>query len=207
MQCCGKAILSEQAKADILNHSSIGNDMHKKFKDERIYSETCIWDKIPQRKLFTFKSTLKTIKTKFERKLITMKEDRSLMQRILVTSQKQYEIDLSMYIRKYEFSVSPRSLFSFDGEVHGVLQTKNVTNLDPFTDLYVVLPDTDVLLLLIYYYPQLCASTTFRAGSGNDQRDIEIRKMYESIGPLHAKAILGFHVFTGCDQIGRFNGK
>ena len=59
--------------------------------------------------------------------------------------------------------------------------------MDPFTDLYVVSPDTDVLLLLIYYYPQLCANTTFRTGSGNDQRDIEIRKMYESIDPLHAK--------------------
>ena len=31
--------------------------------------------------------------------------------------------------------------------------------------------------------------------------------MYESIGPLHAKAILEFHVFTGCDQIGHFYGK
>ena len=59
--------------------------------------------------------------------------------------------------------------------------------MDPFTDLYVVLPETGVLLLLIYYYPQLCASITFRRDRGNDQRDIEIRKMYESIGPLHAK--------------------
>ena len=50
-------------------------------------------------------------------------------------------------------------------------------------------------------------SSPFRTGSDNDQRDIEIRKMYESIGPLHANAILGFHVFTGCDQIGRFYGK
>ena len=79
--------------------------------------------------------------------------------------------------------------------------------MDPFTDLYVVSPDTGVLLLLIYYYPQLCASTTFRTDHGNDQRDIEIPKMYESIGPSHAKAILGFHVFTGCNQIGRFYGK
>ena len=88
------------------------------------------------------------------------------------------------------------------------LQAKNITDLDPFTDLYVVSPllfhvvDTDVLLLLIYYYPQLCASTTFRTGSGNNQRDIKIRKMHESNGPIHAKAILGFHLFTGCDQIG-----
>ena len=47
-----------------------------------------------------------------------MKEDRNLMQRILVISQKRHEIDLSMYIRKYGFSVSQRSLFSFDGKVH-----------------------------------------------------------------------------------------
>ena len=60
---------------------------------------------------------------------------------------------------------------------------------------------------MIYYYPELCASATFLTGSGNDQRDIEIRKMYKSIGPLHAKDILGFHVSLGCDQIGRFYGK
>ena len=31
--------------------------------------------------------------------------------------------------------------------------------------------------------------------------------MYASIGPLHAKAILGFHLFTRCNQIGHFYGK
>ena len=71
-----KAILSEQAKADILDHNSIGNDMYKKFKDERIYGEKCVWDKMPQIKLLTFKSTAKTIKTKLEGELIIMKEDR-----------------------------------------------------------------------------------------------------------------------------------
>ena len=111
-----KTILSKLGKADILNHNSIGNDMYKKFKDERIYSEKCVWDKVPQRSLLTFKSTAKIIKTKLEGKLITMKKDRFLMQRILVMSQKRHE----MYIGKYEFSVSPRSLFSFDGKVHPV---------------------------------------------------------------------------------------
>ena len=89
-----KAILSEQAKADTLNHNSIGNDMCKKFKDERVYSEKCVWDKMSQRKLLTFKSTAKTIKTKLEGKLIKMKEDLSLMQRILVISQKRHFINV-----------------------------------------------------------------------------------------------------------------
>ena len=81
---------------------------------------------MPQRKLLTFKSKAKTIKTKLEGKLITMKEDRSLMQRILVISKKRRKIDLSMYILKYEFSVSPRSLFSFDRKVHPCTDTSKL---------------------------------------------------------------------------------
>ena len=87
-----------------------------------------------------------------------------------------------------------------------LLQARNVIDLDPFTDFNVVSPDTDVLLLLIYYYTELCASTISRTGSGNDQRDIKIREMNESIGPLFAKATLGFHVFTGWDQTGGIYG-
>ena len=33
------------------------------------------------------------------------------------------------------------------------------------------------------------------------------RECYESIGSNHAGALVGFHVFTGCDIIGRFLGK
>ena len=33
------------------------------------------------------------------------------------------------------------------------------------------------------------------------------RECYESIGSSHADTLVGFHVFTGCDVIGRFLGK
>ena len=33
------------------------------------------------------------------------------------------------------------------------------------------------------------------------------RECYESIGSNHADALVGFHVFAGCDIIGRFLGK
>ena len=112
-----KAILSEQAKVDILNHNSIGNGMYAKSKDERIYGEKCVWDKCLTESCLHLNQQQKLLK-KLEGKLITMKEDRSLMQRMLVKSQKGHRIDLSMYIGKYEFSVSPRSLFSFNGKVH-----------------------------------------------------------------------------------------
>ena len=44
-------------------------------------------------------------------------------------------------------------------------------------------------------------------GSRNDRRSIEIDEAYESLGPEMCDAILGFHAFTGRDQISRFTGK
>ena len=46
-----------------------------------------------------------------------------------------------------------------------------------------------------------------RAGKKDKLRDIDIGSCYEALGPNLSKPILGFYVFTGCDQIGRFSGK
>ena len=77
------------------------------------------------------------------------------------------------------------------------------------SEVCILSPDTDVFLLLIQFYPQLCASTIFRTGKTTNIRDIDIDIgiMYETLGPSHAEALLGFHAFTGCDQTGRFFGK
>ena len=74
-----------------------------------------VYGKNEKRKMLPFKSSGKTLKTKLEGKVVELKEDRSLMQRILMISQKRPEIDLPNLIGKYEFSITPRSLFSFDG--------------------------------------------------------------------------------------------
>ena len=70
-----------------------------------------------------------------------------------------------------------------------------------------VSPDTDVFLLLLHYYEVLPPAILFRTGRGDAERDIPTQQYYESIGCKKAKVILGFHVFIGCDQIGRFSGK
>ena len=75
-----------------------------------------------------------------------------------------------------------------------------ITRLNPFQELVVCSPDTDVLLLLIYFYEQLCPSTIFRTGRTNQVRDINIGLAHEALGEERSKALLGFHCFTGCDQ-------
>ena len=82
-----------------------------------------------------------------------------------------------------------------------------ITRLNPFQELVVCSPDTDVLLLLIYFHEQLCSSTIFRTGRSNQVRDINIGLAHEALGEERSKALLGFHCFTGCDQTAKFYGK
>ena len=60
---------------------------------------------------------------------------------------------------------------------------------------------------MLHYYEVLPPAILFRTGRGDAERDIPTQQYYESIGCKKAKVILGFHVFIGCDQIGRFSGK
>ena len=88
-----------------------------------------------------------------------------------------------------------------------VLHCWDIARHDPFTECTVYSPDTDVFLLLVHHFESLPQSLIFRTGRGKDLRDISIRSCYEAIGPKHARALLGLHTLTGCDQTGRFSSK
>ena len=61
--------------------------------------------------------------------------------------------------------------------------------------------DTDVLLLLIHYYPQLPVLVLFESGS----QKINIAARYEVLGHKQSNAFLVFYAFTCFDQTSRFN--
>ena len=88
-----------------------------------------------------------------------------------------------------------------------ILVALQMSAQNPFMELYVSSPDTDVLVLLLHHFPELCCHTMFRTGRGASIRDINIGAAFEAIGEKYAAAILGFHAITGCDQTGKFNGK
>ena len=97
-----------------------------------------------------------------------------------------------------------------DHEEAGMLLTLHcldVAKRDPFSECVVFSLDTDVFLLLIHHFPELTPCTLFQTGRGNQQRNINISKCYETIGPVRATELFGFHTLTGCDQTGRFSGK
>ena len=75
------------------------------------------------------------------------------------------------------------------------------------TELYIQSPDTDVFILAISHYQQLCKDTYFITGVGNKKRQIPLAPIVHALGVVKTAALPGFHAFTGADQTGRFAGK
>ena len=57
-------------------------------------------------------------------------------------------------------------------------------------------PDTDVFIM---YHP---ATLIFDAGTSNYRRRIDVGRLTEFIGPRWCKAMIGFHIFTGENNVG-----
>ena len=56
-----------------------------------------------------------------------------------------------------------------------LLHAADVSTRNPFAELHIYSPDTDLFLLTIHKYPILCVNTAFKTGSGKWTRTIPIR--------------------------------
>lgn len=68
-------------------------------------------------------------------------------------------------------------------------------------------PDTDVMVLALYYLPSLGHDVTMTTGTGDTRRTIPLLPIHLALGEHHSEAILGFHALSGCDTNGRLFGK
>ena len=75
------------------------------------------------------------------------------------------------------------------------------------TELYIQSPDTDVFVLAIHCYHELCSNTYYVTGVGNLKQVIPFGQIVNALGAAVAEVLLGFHAFIGSDTIGRFAGK
>ena len=67
------------------------------------------------------------------------------------------------------------------------------------THLYILSPDTDVLILLLRRYQQLCNKTYFVTGTGNKKRVVQLSPIFHALGEQISAALPGFHAFSGAD--------
>lgn len=112
-----KAVLPEKSSEEFLKHESIGENMYKDFKDERITGNKPIWEKMTKRKLPTFVRSNNTTKIQLKDKVVELKEEKRLMTRFVLASRSREDIDLPKIFGNHEFSVVPRSMFSADGSM------------------------------------------------------------------------------------------
>ena len=75
------------------------------------------------------------------------------------------------------------------------------------TSIRIHSPDTDVFVLALRRYPELCEDTAFVTGVGQRHRVIHLRPIVEALGPNRTAALPGFHALSGADNTGSFAGK
>ena len=56
-----------------------------------------------------------------------------------------------------------------------ILHAPDLSSINPFAELIINSPDTDVFLLLLYYQTKLCNRTLFRTGRGKDVHSIDVK--------------------------------
>ena len=77
---------------------------------------------------------------------------------------------------------------------------------DGATELSIYSPDTDVLVLAIRSYPEVCPNTSFVTGSATTCRTIKLQPLVEALGSAKTAALPAFHALTGANT-GNFSGK
>ena len=73
-------------------------------------------------------------------------------------------------------------------------------SLLPITSVHFLTPDTDVMILALRRYSLLGPNTA-------KLWEQVIKAYFQSLGPLKAAALPGFHCITGCDTCGQIRGK
>ena len=75
------------------------------------------------------------------------------------------------------------------------------------TETIIYSPDTDVFILALRRYLDLCQNTVFVTGKGEPYRTIKLQPIVRALGPLKTAAVRSFHAQTGADNTGSFAKK
>ena len=75
------------------------------------------------------------------------------------------------------------------------------------TEINIYSPDTDVFILSLRRYPQLCHETNFITGTGQRHRVIKLQPIVHSICTHKIAALPALHALSGADTTVTFAGK
>ena len=87
-----------------------------------------------------------------------------------------------------------------------MLHDTDFVKQDSIKAIHILSIDTDVLVLALSYFSKVGTRSLY----GNwtcTRKVVQLRPIYDKLGPSVADALIIFHCFTGCDSTGRFSGK
>lgn len=76
-----------------------------------------------------------------------------------------------------------------------------------FNTIFIVSPDTDVVIIGLGVIHHITSRVGFVTGTGAKTRTIDMTKMAELLGPVLCKCLPYLHALTGCDSVSSFSGK
>ena len=84
-----------------------------------------------------------------------------------------------------------------------ILHAADATS-DGATEIRIYSPDTDVLVLALRRYPELCSKVSFVTGKGRNHRTTMLEPIVRALGQAKTADLLAFHSFSGADNTGSF---
>ena len=97
-----------------LSCEAIGETLYSNFIDKR-FGEVSVWEPLKKAKLPTTNIHVMSCNINTKEGVVNIREERTLMNRLVVASRTQQDIDLPFYYGEYTFSVFPRSVFNIFG--------------------------------------------------------------------------------------------
>ena len=124
------AVVSKEAKNDILQFAELGQKRYEEFVSEhlKLTSKLSVWDKMKKMNLKTFSNWMDKKKVQVGDKVIKLREERELLGRFLIIQGSHPHLipKLEETNGKYDMAMVPRSLCAGDGTL---LLTADKANL------------------------------------------------------------------------------
>ncbi len=111
------AYIPDEYVPQILNIDNTGQQLYEDYVSERINGNVSLWAPVKKEKNLMYMSGNKSSAIKVRDKTVELKETRDLFGRLMVLARSNRDIDQKQAFGTHEFTLTPRSLFTPDGEV------------------------------------------------------------------------------------------
>ena len=110
-----QACIPDEFVPQILDVDKKGQKLYEEYVNERINGDVSLWAPVKRVNNQMFQSGMKKSRIKLRDNTVDLKETKDLYARLMILARSNREIDLKDVVGQYEFTLTPRALFSPNG--------------------------------------------------------------------------------------------